>query len=490
MAFTGCSAAEVLHPSGLVVVKVPGLCQGGDTDPSASRVGYIAFVRGATREGDSSAESALYSFYRNKVLLPFVAQVRTAYFGHEPGTPVPEELRAAVYCDGANLQLKAITNPEQQLLDKELKICDGKQAGGATGTQQPCDLSPVFRLLKQMEKQSKSEDMMPCVQLRRIIVDVIKSNSDIVCLAKAKVDQIAGFASRLPAMMARVVSAKNIQRGFVEAGMLDDETRTRPSFDGMLATCRRPLTTEEVDLVKQTLPELYSYAAEHGIIPESLFDHLGYAKDLNSSGEVVERLAEITNEPCQRAKVVKHPGHAAGHRDARRLENLRHARIAVFDQDEGLLRVRNSYRHSLGLALGHFQRNKEHGRSSQLLTTESKSSEFYNSYPAMLSESYSTARRKGWFVDLSLYVGIGFSRADTAAVSALCVPTDGVLCWTTKALHKTSTTKFAGCKTNPEKQLHMVGYLFELFYDLMLSPDANVLRSPGFETCLGIFGGS
>ena len=103
---------------------------------------------------------------------------------------------------------------------------------------------------------------------------------------------------------------------------------------------------------------------------------------------------------------------------------------------------------------------------------------------------HSTARRKGWFVDLGLYVGIDFSRADTAAVSALCVPTDGVLCWTTKALHKTSTTKFAGCKTNPEKQLHMVGYLFELFYDLMLSPDANVSRSPGFETCLGIFGGS
>ena len=69
MAFTGCSAAEVLHPSGLVVVKVPGLCQGGDTDPSASRVGYIAFVRGATREGDSSAESALRASQPNSLKL-------------------------------------------------------------------------------------------------------------------------------------------------------------------------------------------------------------------------------------------------------------------------------------------------------------------------------------------------------------------------------------------------------------------------------------
>ena len=41
-----------------------------------------------------------------------------------------------------------------------------------------------------------------------------------------------------------------------------------------------------------------------------------------------------------------------------------------------------------------------------------------------------------------------------------------------------------------DKQLHMVGYLFELFYDLMIAPRNNVSCSPGFETCLGIFGGT
>ena len=39
------------------------------------------------------------------------------------------------------------------------------------------------------------------------------------------------------------------------------------------------------------------------------------------------------------------------------------------------------------------------------------------------------------------------------------------------------------------KQLHMVGYLCELVYDLGLAPGDNVSQSPGFETPFGIFGG-
>jgi hypothetical protein len=37
------------------------------------------------------------------------------------------------------------------------------------------------------------------------------------------------------------------------------------------------------------------------------------------------------------------------------------------------------------------------------------------------------------------------------------------------------------------KQLHMVAYLFELVYDLMLAPEENVSSSPGFERPLAIF---
>jgi hypothetical protein len=37
------------------------------------------------------------------------------------------------------------------------------------------------------------------------------------------------------------------------------------------------------------------------------------------------------------------------------------------------------------------------------------------------------------------------------------------------------------------KQIHMVGYLFELAYDLCLNPVDNVSLNPGLETCLGVW---
>ena len=49
---------------------------------------------------------------------------------------------------------------------------------------------------------------------------------------------------------------------------------------------------------------------------------------------------------------------------------------------------------------------------------------------------------------------------------------------------------FNTCTTIEEKQLHMVSYVFELGYDLMMSPRDNVSNSPGFGVPLEIYGGS
>ncbi len=47
--------------------------------------------------------------------------------------------------------------------------------------------------------------------------------------------------------------------------------------------------------------------------------------------------------------------------------------------------------------------------------------------------------------------------------------------------------KIPGTVTLNHKKLHMVAYLCELGYDLMIAPDANISKSPGFETPLGVF---
>jgi hypothetical protein len=40
-----------------------------------------------------------------------------------------------------------------------------------------------------------------------------------------------------------------------------------------------------------------------------------------------------------------------------------------------------------------------------------------------------------------------------------------------------------------QKHQEIIAYLFEFGYDLAISPENNVSRSPGFETVLGVFGG-
>ena len=137
-------------------------------------------------------------------------------------------------------------------------------------------------------------------------------------------------------------------------------------------------------------------------------------------------------------------------------------------------------------------RNKEHARASQLLTAADLASFFYQSYPSESSEVQTGAARRGFFGDLELCVGLGFTRTNRAAVKFLCSsdPAAGMLIWSKSDLERVGKVKFAGCMAPEDKQLQMVGYLFELVYGLMLPPRDNVSRSPGFETPLGISGGS
>jgi hypothetical protein len=88
---------------------------------------------------------------------------------------------------------------------------------------------------------------------------------------------------------------------------------------------------------------------------------------------------------------------------------------------------------------------------------------------------------------LRLYCGLGFNRS-TAEHRALFAKeaASAVLLWDDLTLRKLKNAKLGGDADLTKKQLHMVGYLFELMYDLAIPPGANVSKSPGFEA-LGFF---
>jgi hypothetical protein len=131
-------------------------------------------------------------------------------------------------------------------------------------------------------------------------------------------------------------------------------------------------------------------------------------------------------------------------------------------------------------------RHKEHFKAAKSKELPSK---FYKAYPSRTAPEPQPMLQCGEFEDLKQYCGLGFSRKEN--IEALH-QTDGsgLFAWSPEMLERIGNVNFANAKDIKAKQLHMVGYLCELVYDLALTPGDNVSQSPGFETPLGIFGGS
>jgi hypothetical protein len=147
---------------------------------------------------------------------------------------------------------------------------------------------------------------------------------------------------------------------------------------------------------------------------------------------------------------------------------------------------------AVGLHSNFGVRHEAHVKGSKSATTSpsSASSEFYTSYPdrsCMMDTSVSGVRR-GFFDDLAICVGIGFDHSNTEAVGLLCHTTDGIFLWPPDVIDSIGRGSFNNSSSLEEKQLHMVGYLLELALDLMISPKNCVSQSPGFESCLHIYG--
>jgi len=140
-------------------------------------------------------------------------------------------------------------------------------------------------------------------------------------------------------------------------------------------------------------------------------------------------------------------------------------------------------------------RNEEHRKKASNCGSGSK---LYIDYPARDSNRVQTARRnkvrpypwKACFEDLALFCGIGFIRSDSvekhlttdySSDNGATTSMKGLFLWDKVTVDALNRWEKNGVTTMIDKQIHMVAYLLELGYDLMLDTNWNVSTMPGFE---------
>lgn len=85
--------------------------------------------------------------------------------------------------------------------------------------------------------------------------------------------------------------------------MVDPKTG-KPSFEKIIATCRRTVSVEEVQLVRDTMPRAILLQENHDYVKEDEWDNLGWPQDRDQEGADVRRKVAVSNETWQRAKGV------------------------------------------------------------------------------------------------------------------------------------------------------------------------------------------
>ena len=130
----------------------------------------------------------------------------------------------------------------REALEEAKLICRNKHATAATGSQQPCDLSPVFCLLRQLQKMTTTKYDVACGlsedihELFAVHLRAKGLNLDENCRKKRA---LIDFLLSVPELLEAVLKKKHIVNSFVEADIIDEETKMFPDFDKLIGTCKR-----------------------------------------------------------------------------------------------------------------------------------------------------------------------------------------------------------------------------------------------------------
>ena len=286
--------------AGIIVKEIPGLCLSHVFDSNAQIKGYVVFMRGDAKDTDSISTKN-FKYYHEHVFTNFVDSARKCAqekYRHseeidldnfDESEVIPEFLTSVGWLDGATDQLAAVCNPyiSKQCLKKLLMKC--KQTAARKGTEQSSDIADSYKVMK-YEEITTSIDDIPEDSLTPLVEKLFSQwSKDHKVILGCKQSILIDFLARLPYMMSKAFTAEKIRTAFVHNGLLDADSFLWPDLFGMIQTKRGEIKEDELELLIETFPQLFSIMENHGNIPESVYDELGYPPDFEEGEVGVDR---------------------------------------------------------------------------------------------------------------------------------------------------------------------------------------------------------
>jgi hypothetical protein len=145
---------------------------------------------------------------------------------------------------------------------KKLKITANKQSAARSATEQAADLSPIFKILHNLQKTTTSKDVKSgdCPYKDRILYIFSLARQQGLDLVPNKRNALVDFLSNLPENVSKTCTPTNIRAGFYENGMVSTGNPRKyafPCFLGNLATYRKKISSE--------LKKMHAGLPNHGL---------------------------------------------------------------------------------------------------------------------------------------------------------------------------------------------------------------------------------
>ena len=303
---TVCGLSEREMPNDkFIKMKIKGLTVGGTgITVGTQKYGWLIFMR-----GEGGIDKVRYSIYRDKVFIPFVKDTRIDFGYWEEGQVIPDDLQAVSWCDGDLAQIDKIVDSDSLDIYKANRVCACKQNAARSATEQAADLAKTFKIMQRL-RNIVTVCNVPFERhpLKRAINDELTklASQDRLCLRAKNKNALVDFVGSIPQMSTQACTHDNIHHGFRENGMSDRLFKRYPDFYDLLATCRLDPTNEEMNICKNSFHHLFELYLQHGHVPDSVFEDLGFPLDKDVDGTTTKRLANISMESRQRAKVLTH----------------------------------------------------------------------------------------------------------------------------------------------------------------------------------------